>query len=52
MKARITITVEQELQDRINAEAARQRRSTSNLIEVIIEDYLDRVAQTDNRGTK
>ncbi len=43
MKARVTITCEQELVDRINAEAARQRRSTSNLIEVIILDYLDRL---------
>lgn len=44
MQTRLMIQIEQELVDRINAEAARQRRSTSNMIEMIILDYLDRLA--------
>jgi metal-responsive CopG/Arc/MetJ family transcriptional regulator len=44
MKKRLAITIEDDLLEMIDAEAARQRRSTSNLIEVALWDYLDRIA--------
>lgn len=37
----ISMTVE--LQERIDQEAKRQRRSRSSLVRVIVEDYLDKV---------
>jgi predicted transcriptional regulator len=43
MKRPITLTISPETRDRLQAEAERQRRSISNLVEIAIDEMLDRV---------
>lgn len=46
---RFAITMTAELQNRIDKEAKRQRRSRSSLVRCIVEDYLKEVEHESNK---